>query len=163
MASVTCRLRQWGPYTSTRTLAPSLGSKERLRNRHGVIRRKLNTSVLSLLPEPPSFSRASIFSTFEKCRSDALIPGYTRYHWKHFHDHWIGSKCYHFGYLVHCHSPCGSRDPLVSIFTTSPGIQSVLFVLFRVPYFSECINCAIQSATLFRVYLRYSECHTITI
>ena len=138
MASVTCRLRQWGPYTSTRTLAPAPGSKERLRNRHGVIRGKVNASVLSLLPGPPSFSRASHFLTFEFCRSDALIPWYTRYHQKSFHNHWIGSKCQHFGYLVHCH-----RGQFICQHFTQPWICDIQWFVPSNPCF--CPRFGIQS------------------
>ena len=72
MASVTCRLRQWGPYTSTQTLAPALGSKKRLWNHQGVIQGKLKASVLSLLLALPLFCERGSFTQLKYPPSDAL-------------------------------------------------------------------------------------------
>ena len=51
------------------------------------------------------------------------MQSYTQYHCKSFHEHLVGTKCQHFGYLVHHHSPYTSRDIYVSRLMTSPGIE----------------------------------------
>ena len=114
---------------STQTLPPAPGSVERLRNRHGVFDKNWTLSLfhfLSFGPGAPLFFASVPIFRIWKFSIWCSMQSYTQYHCKSFHDHLVGTKCQHFGYLVHHHSPYTSRDFYVSPFISSLGTLSNL-------------------------------------